>query len=189
MIILLTLNQELLCSIYYQNKNSPPPGRPVISASGSPTERISDCVDYFLKPFVCKTMSYIKDTNHFLLNLNEIGKLPPNCILFTLDVIWFWFDPHGRNFLEIKECKTKPSNEMLLKKLEFALSMSNFEFNAEQFLQIFGTAIGTKLVVPSYANLVMSIFEEKYAYTYILQIFFCLFSKYFIFLIQFTFKL
>ena len=43
----------------------PPPGRPVISASGSPTERI------------------IKGTNHFLLNLNEISKLPPNCILFT----------------------------------------------------------------------------------------------------------
>ena len=62
----------------------------------------------------------------------------------------------------------KPSNEMLLKLLEFVLSMNNFEFNGEHFLQIFGTAIWTK-VAPSYANLVMSFFEEKYVYTYILQ--------------------
>ena len=35
-----------------------------------------------------------------------------------------------------------------------------FEFNSECFLQISGTAIGTKMA-PAYANIVMSIFERK----------------------------
>ena len=35
----------------------PPPGRPVISINGSPTERISQFVDFFLQPFVSSTKS------------------------------------------------------------------------------------------------------------------------------------
>ena len=37
----------------------PPPGRPVISANGLPTGRISHFVDFFLQPFVSLIKSYI----------------------------------------------------------------------------------------------------------------------------------
>ena len=54
---------------------------------------------------------------------------------------------------------------MLIKLLEFILTCNDFEFNGEFFLQVFGTAIGTK-VAPSYANLVVAIFELLYVYEY-----------------------
>ena len=40
------------------------------------------------------------------------------------------------------------------------LKKNVFEFNSECFLQISGTAIGTKMA-PAYANIVMSIIERK----------------------------
>ena len=43
------------------------PGRPIISSNGHPTERISEFVDYPLKPLEQTLPSYIKDTTHFLL--------------------------------------------------------------------------------------------------------------------------
>ena len=62
------------------------PGRPIISSNGHPTERISEFVDYHLKPLVQTLPSYIKDTTHFLLQLQNLGPLPENAILVTLDV-------------------------------------------------------------------------------------------------------
>ena len=55
------------------------PGRPIISSNGHPTERISEFVDYHLKPLVQTLPSFIKDTTHFLLQKD-------NAILVTLDV-------------------------------------------------------------------------------------------------------
>ena len=43
-----------------------PPGRPIISGSGSFTENISIYVDYFLKPLANKHPSYLQDTPDFL---------------------------------------------------------------------------------------------------------------------------
>ena len=61
-------------------------GRPIASSNGQPTERISQFVDYYLKPLVHKTASFIKDTTHFLNKLDQLGHLPSNAILVTLDV-------------------------------------------------------------------------------------------------------
>ena len=60
------------------------PGRPIISRNGHPTERISEFVDYHLKPLVQTLPSYIKGTTHFLLQLQNLGPLPENAILVTL---------------------------------------------------------------------------------------------------------
>ena len=65
------------------------PGRPIVSSNNHPTERISQFVDYYLKPLVCTVPSYVKDTTDFLnklANLNTINTLPDNAILVTLDV-------------------------------------------------------------------------------------------------------
>ena len=42
-------------------------------SNGHPTERISQFVDYYLKPLVHKTVSFIKDTTHFLNKLDQRG--------------------------------------------------------------------------------------------------------------------
>jgi hypothetical protein len=65
---------------------NPPPGRPIVSANGCPIERISQLVDPFLNPISKTHQSYIKDTTHFLQILQEVGPLPNNSILVTVDV-------------------------------------------------------------------------------------------------------
>ena len=69
----------------HKNKDNRP-GRPIVSASSHPTERISEFVDYQLNPLVPKLPSYIKDTTHFLQKLDSLPELSNSCLLVTLDV-------------------------------------------------------------------------------------------------------
>ena len=62
------------------------PGGPVISNCGFYTENISSFLDFHLQPLVQKLKSYIKDTNHFLRKIKELGQLPEGTILFTIGV-------------------------------------------------------------------------------------------------------
>ena len=48
------------------------------------------------------------------------------------------------------------------------LSYTSFQFNGKNYLQICGTAMGTR-VAPSYANIFMNNFEERQVYTHHLQ--------------------
>ena len=41
------------------------PGRPIVSAVGSPTEGLSELVDHFIQPFVPNIPSCIRDTQDF----------------------------------------------------------------------------------------------------------------------------
>ena len=63
------------------------PGRPVISNCDCYTENISSVLGHQLQPLVKKVESYIKDTNHYLKKLQELGSLPENAILCTIDVV------------------------------------------------------------------------------------------------------
>ena len=65
------------------------PGCLIVSSNGQPTERISQFVDYHLKPLIHKTACYIKDTTHFLNKLDQLGRLPSNAILVTLPIPTF----------------------------------------------------------------------------------------------------
>ena len=65
---------------------TPVPGRPIVSANESPTERVSAFVDNFLAPIVKTGRSYIRDTSDFLLKLHDIRDLHGDELLLTLDV-------------------------------------------------------------------------------------------------------
>ena len=54
----------------------------------------------------------------------------------------------------------KPSNESVIDLFDMVLTKSNFQFNKQNYLQIGGTAMGTR-VVPTYANRLMANLEEK----------------------------
>ena len=56
----------------------------------------------------------------------------------------------------------EPTNQTLVNTV---LTMNNFRFNDTNYLQISGTAIGTR-VAPTYANIFMSDFERKHVYSY-----------------------
>ena len=68
------------------------PGRPVISVCDTLTEKISAFVDQKAQPLVPEIKLHIKDTNDSLHKLEEIGELPDEAILCTIDV--FGLYPH-----------------------------------------------------------------------------------------------
>ena len=151
----------------------PPPGRPILSANDSPTERISAFVDHFLQPFVPLIPSYIKDTTDFVTKIEACPPLPDGAILVTLDVTALYTNiPHWEGLAVIKNLLTKsrpttsqPTNQDILRLLSLVLTLNHFEFDNSFFTQKGGVAMGSK-VSPSFANLFMSNFEEKYVYTY-----------------------
>ena len=80
------------------------PGRPVISNCGYYTENISSFLDYHLQPLAKKVESYIKDTNHFLKKLKELGSLRKNSILCTIDVVGLYPNiPHEEGLVSIRK--------------------------------------------------------------------------------------
>ena len=62
------------------------PGRPIVSTCDGPTENLSMYIDSFIKPLAQQVKSYIKDTNQFIQRLTELGQVPHNSYLVTIDV-------------------------------------------------------------------------------------------------------
>ena len=153
----------------------PPPGRPIVSANECPTERISQFVDHFIQPLVPKLKSYIRDSGHFLWILNQLS-LPKNTILCTLDVTSLYTNiPNKEGIYAVRQSLSRtrhhmdnPTNNSICELLELVLTCNNFQFDNKHYLQVGGTAMGTKLA-PSFANIYMGWFEDTFVYTYKLQ--------------------
>ena len=154
----------------------PPPGRPVVAGIGSPTEKISQFVDHFLNPVSMKVRSYLKDTNEFLRILNRTPILKPGTLLVTMDVCSLYTNIPNDDGLRAsllalnlhRRGAVKPTNLSIIKLLNLVLKRNNFHFNGNNYLQIGGTAIGTK-AAPSFAITYMGAYEEEHVYTYGLQ--------------------
>jgi serine/threonine protein kinase len=71
----------LLPKIHKENN----PGRPIVSANGHPTEKISKFIDFLLRPFVENLPSHIKDTTDYLKKMENLT-IPENITLVTIDV-------------------------------------------------------------------------------------------------------
>ena len=64
----------------------------MVSNSGTPTEKISELLDFYLQPVV-KTLPYvIKHTTNFLCGLKEMGDIPGGAIICSMDVVGLY--PH-----------------------------------------------------------------------------------------------
>ena len=154
----------------------PPPGRPVVAGIGSPTEKISQFVDHFLNPISMKVKSYIRDTNDFLHKLKVLEEFEEGTLLVTMDVTSLYTNIPNNEGLRasmqaLEKHRTgdvKPRNLSIIKLLEMVLKKNNFQFNGNNYLQVGGTAIGTK-AAPSFAIIYMGSFEDEYVYTYHLQ--------------------
>jgi hypothetical protein len=140
-----------------------PPERPIISGSGSVTENISLFVDHHIKELANKHPSFLQDTPDFLRSLEELNKelIPDNAILVTIDVSGLYTNIQQEEGLEaVKEALEENKDleipaEFILQLLDLVLKCNVFEFNSELFLQIIGTAMGTR-AAPSYANLFLA---------------------------------
>ena len=142
------------------------PGRPIVSANGHPTERISEFVSFHLNPLAQSLPSYVKNTSHLLNILKEIDVLPNNALLVTLDVSSLYTNiptNEGINACRIaldKRTDKCVPTESICDLTRMILTMNNFVFNNEHFIQQHGTAMGTRMA-PAYANLFMGEFERK----------------------------
>ena len=72
----------LLPKIHKKNN----PGRPVVASTNCHTTKISKYVDHYIQPLAQKVLSYIRDTTDLLNKIKNIGKIPENALLVTLDV-------------------------------------------------------------------------------------------------------
>ena len=142
------------------------PGRPIVSAINSPTETISEYVDFFLKPLNMKLPSYVGDTKDLLMRLQTLPDLPPESIPYTVDVSSLYTSiPHSDGITACDEAlETRvdkdPHTSILLKLIRFVLTNNYFEFNGEFFHQTHGTAMGTKMA-PNYACIFMGKLEQE----------------------------
>ena len=62
----------------------------MISNGGTSIEKVSEFLDYHLKPVMQSGRSYIKDIGDFFKKIKNLGSLPENAILVTVDVVGFY---------------------------------------------------------------------------------------------------
>ena len=146
------------------------PGRPIVASNNSPTENISKFVDFHLKPLVHHIPSFVQDTSDFLRKIFKFTNLPANTILASLDVTTLYTNiPHAEG---IEACRSSLDNRQLCSPptdditslIELILTKNSFQFDHSHYLQIQGTAMGTRMA-PSYANLFMHQWEQSFLAT------------------------
>lgn len=155
---------------------SPPPGRPIISAIKSPTERISQFLDHFLQPGLINIKSYVKDTGHFLYLIDQITGLDNTCLLVSFDVTSLYTNvplEEARRAVASSLLKTRnhsdlPHTESLLFLLKLVFTKNIFSFSDGEkltyYLQTNGVSMGSKCS-PAVACTFMAYFEEKFVYS------------------------
>ena len=96
------------------------PGRPVISNCDTPTEKLSEFLYHHLQPIMKAGKSYIKNTSDFLEKLKNLGNIPSNAILVTVDVVGLYPSiPHDAGLqvlyekLEERTDKKIPSTDLV----------------------------------------------------------------------------
>ena len=142
--------------------------RPIVSSCESPTENISQFLDYCLQPIMRNLLSYLKDTSQLINELRMLS-VEPNTILVTIDVkSLYTCIPHLEGIQACTEALQKakennpsqPDTAVLGCLLEIVLKNNCFEFYGTYYKQLQGTAMGTKLA-PAYANIFMGYLEHN----------------------------
>src|SRR5690606_18910758 len=141
----------------------------IVSNNQTVTENLSQIADFAIKEIPPSLPSYVKYTNHFLRILHSITDLPKDAILCTLDVSSLYTNiPTDEGIEATLEAyarlhdSAKPLDSHFLRKaLELTLMNNCFEFNNEFYLQINGTAMGTK-VAPHNEYVLMCNEESAY---------------------------
>ena len=144
-----------------------PVGRPIVSGSIGPTERISSFVDSLLQPIAIKQESYIKDTTDFI-NFIENTQIPDNVILATVDVSSLYTNIPQEEGIEIvcryyedhyEQKLPIPTND-IRELMRLILKENSFKFNEKHFVQTHGIAMGTKMAV-AFSVIFMADLEKR----------------------------
>ena len=99
-------------------------------------------------------------------------KIPDNSIPVTMDVRSLYTNIPNKEEIEAVGTTLKRKNmgtRIISSSLRLVLTLNNFVFNSQNYLQIKGCAMGTKCE-PSYANIFMGMFKERHIYPLIEKI-------------------
>jgi len=160
-----------LARLYFLKKTHKIPMgiRPIVSCCDSPTENLSQFIDYWLQPIMKALPSYLKNSTQLVNELKQL-KVKPNIILVTIDVkSLYTCIPHedgikacSEALIELKKSNPSlPDPEMLVNLLEIVLTMNTFEFNNACYQQLQGSAMGS-ILSPAYANIFMGKLENEF---------------------------
>ena len=141
------------------------PGQPIISNNNTLTEHLSHFIETLLKPYTQAANSFIKGTIDFLNKLTKIKTVPQNIILAILDVSSLYSNIIHKSGLKALKSRL-PDNQLtdvIMQSTEFTLKHNYFNFGNQQFLQLKGTAMGTKMA-PQYAMPISSWLTWKKTY-------------------------
>ena len=142
--------------------------RPIVSGSSGPTEKLSKFIDLWLKPLVKLIPSYVRDSSHFILRMQD-KILPQDVLLVTIDVTALYPSiPHTEGIaanikaLYREEESSPPFPQSVAREiLTIILTRNYFEFDGRMYRQTRGTAMGTHMA-PSYANLFLAELEASF---------------------------
>ena len=134
-----------------------------------PTSRLSHLIDLLIKPYPALTKSYIRDDIDFLTKLQRELAPDQQYSLVTFDVESLYTNiDHTLGIEAIRYWLNKYPDKLhqrftpdfICDAIKIILQHNTFHFNDKFFLQLNGTAMGTKMA-PTYANLVLAYLEEK----------------------------
>ena len=142
-------------------------GRPIISGCDGPTEKISSFVDTLLQPISKSQESYLKDTTDFI-NFIERTSVNKQAFLVSMDVTSLYTNiPQEEGIETVCEAYDTFHNNSppipthyLREMLSLILKENSFQFNGKNYLQVHGTAMGTKMAV-AFANIFMAKIETQ----------------------------
>ena len=157
----------------HKNNN---PGRPVVSSVGCATEKISSFVDHNLQPLNRDLPSYVQDSTSFIKKIESLPEDKRERFLVTMDVRSLYTNiPNEEGIDAVKDFlrkRSRPGDNNLSKVLaiflRLILTLNNFIFHDQNFIQINGCSMGTKCA-PPYASLFMGWFEALHIYPRINQ--------------------
>ena len=138
------------------------PGRPIISGTNGPTEKLSKLVDSWLQNSVKQVDSYIQDSTDMLRMIEnwnqQHGPFPAHTRLVTIDVVGLYTNiPHDdmmsslRQRLDSTPALDRPPTGAVMEVAQHVLLNNVFSFEGQVYRQIHGTAMGTPMApVPFY---------------------------------------
>ena len=144
-----------------------PPFRPIVGGCGSPCERISNLVDFYIQPLAKQNESFVKDTTDFCKKIEQI-ECGEGDILVSADVsALYTVIDHSDGIAaceeRLEERSTSEKQRMptayIKQLIEMILTSNCFKFGTKFYHQIKGTAMGTPMA-PGYANVFMGAVEK-----------------------------
>lgn len=141
-----------------------PEGRPIVSDTGSESYRVSEYINYFIRPISTRHRSYLKDTYDFVNKVRH-QIIPEGAFLVTGDVTALYTNMNIDRTLSVarralhRHHEGGRPDEYILRLLELTLKNNDFVFDGEFYLQICGTAMG-KSYAPGLADLYMEDFDD-----------------------------